>query len=289
MDGDENTGPVSPGGQGPASARRAAAPRSRRDRPAKPALSRSGIVAAAIRVMAAEGLDKVTMRRLAKELDTGAASLYVYVAGTAELHAAILDELLGEVEVPAPDDVPPRADAPREEEVAPQKDVPLKEEAPLAAGVLLEEGTAGWERRLIGLLDSYTLLLFRYPGLARSALVARPSGPHYLDLIERMLALLAEGGVPADRAAWGVDLLLQHATATAAEQTHREDSPVAEEEWQAVRHAVHGADPDRHPHVSASSSPLLSGTPDSRFTWSFRALLHGIRHTPVPPEPHSPD
>ncbi|MFJ4697079.1 TetR/AcrR family transcriptional regulator [Streptomyces sp. NPDC088768] len=264
MDGDETTDPAPPGGRAPASARRAAAPRtdaprSRRDRPAKPALSRSGIVAAAIRVMAAEGLDKVTMRRLAKELDTGPASLYVYVAGTTELHAAILDELLGEVEVPEPADVP------------------------------LEEDGAGWEPRLIGLLNSYTLLLFRYPGLARSALVARPSGPHYLDLIERMLALLAEGGVAADRAAWGVDLLLQHATATAAEQTDREASPVAEEEWQAVRHAVHGVDPARHPHIRAASSRLLSGTPEARFTWSFRALLHGIRHTPLPPDGPSQD
>ncbi|NED86391.1 TetR/AcrR family transcriptional regulator, partial [Streptomyces sp. SID11233] len=78
--------------------------------------------------------------------------LYVYVAGTTELHAAILDQLLGEVEVPG------------------------------AAEILPEEDGAGWEQRLIGLLHSYTLLLFRYPGLARSALVARPSGPHYLDL-----------------------------------------------------------------------------------------------------------
>ncbi|EDY43628.1 TetR/AcrR family transcriptional regulator [Streptomyces sp. SPB074] len=267
MDGDESTDPAPSGPparapSGPparASARRAAPPRatpprSRRERPAKPALSRSGIVAAAIRVMAAEGLDKVTMRRLARELDTGPASLYVYVAGTTELHAAILDELLGEVRVPASAGVPP------------------------------EEDPGDWEQRLIGLLASYTLLLFRYPGLARSALVARPSGPRYLDLVEHMLALLAEGGVAPDRAAWGVDLLLQHATATAAEQTGHDSSPVAEEEWQAVRHAVHGADPGRHPHIRAASSLLLSGTPDARFTWAFRALLQGISHTPVPHE-----
>ncbi|WP_431034581.1 TetR/AcrR family transcriptional regulator [Streptomyces sp. P6-2-1] len=215
--------------------------------------------------MAAEGLGKVTMRRLAKELGTGPASLYVYVAGTTELHAAILDELLGEVEVPASADV--RCEDDEED----------------------EEDAAGWERRLIGPLGSYTLLLFRYPGLARSALVARPSGPHYLDLIERVLALLAEGGVAPDRAAWGVDLLLQHATATAAEQTDRDESPVADEEWQAVRRAVHGVDPGRHPHIHVASSRLLSGTPDARFTWAFRALLHGIKHTPVPSDDPSHD
>jgi AcrR family transcriptional regulator len=69
----------------------------RRERPAKPALTREGIVAAAVAVMRAEGVERVTMRRLAKELDTGAASLYVYVKDTEELHAAVLDELLAEV------------------------------------------------------------------------------------------------------------------------------------------------------------------------------------------------
>jgi len=34
-----------------------------------------------------------------QELDTGAASLYVYVRNTAELHAAMLDELLGQVDL----------------------------------------------------------------------------------------------------------------------------------------------------------------------------------------------
>ena len=72
---------------------------SRRERPAKPALTRAGIVAAAVRIMQAEGLDRVTMRRLAQELDTGAASLYVYVRNTAELHAAMLEELLGQVDL----------------------------------------------------------------------------------------------------------------------------------------------------------------------------------------------
>ena len=45
--------------------------------------------------MRAEGLEHVTMRRLAAELDTGPASLYVYVRNTAELHAAMLEGLLG--------------------------------------------------------------------------------------------------------------------------------------------------------------------------------------------------
>jgi AcrR family transcriptional regulator len=218
------------------------APRSRRERPAKPALTREGIVAAAVAILRAEGLRKVTMRRLAQELDTGPASLYVYVRNTDELHAAVLDELLGTVG-PAP-----------------------------------AEG--GWRERLERVLVSYTAMLLEHPSLARSALTARPSGPHYLRLVETLLGLLREGGVPAAQAAWGVDLLLQHATATAAEHAG-DQSPDA---WQALVRALHEAPAATHPHLAADAEALLSGTPEARLSWAFRALVNGIERTAVPTE-----
>ncbi len=76
-----------------------ASPSSRRNRPAKPALTREGIVSTAVEILRSEGLQKLTMRRLALELDTGPASMYVYVRNTVELHAAVLDELLGVVDL----------------------------------------------------------------------------------------------------------------------------------------------------------------------------------------------
>ena len=75
-------------------------PVSRRDRPAKAPLSRGAVVAAGMRIMREDGLERLTMRRLAAELDTGPASLYVYVDNMAELHGALLDELLSEVALP---------------------------------------------------------------------------------------------------------------------------------------------------------------------------------------------
>src|SRR5262245_21737518 len=147
------------------------APISRRDRPAKPPLTREGIVAAALRIMRDEGLDRVTMRRIAQDLDTGPASLYVYVSNTADLRAYMLDELL----------------------------------AGLDLGAVTAEGD--WRDRLIAILMSYCLLLAEYPGLAQSALVTRPAGPGYFLLIDGLLALL-RAEVSDDRAAWAVDLLL---------------------------------------------------------------------------------
>lgn len=224
------------------------APRSRRERPAKPALTRDGIVATAVGIMRAEGLQKVTMRRLAQELDTGPASLYVYVRNTAELHAAILDERLGTVE--------------------------------LSPG---GPGAGDWRERLEKVLTSYVTVLFEHPGLARSALVARPSGEHYLNLIEALLALLDEGGVPPGQAGWGVDLLLQYGTATAAEHATRGQSTDTREDWDALTRVLRNASGPAHPHIAALGAQLISGAPQQRLSWGFHALIDGILHTPVPP------
>ncbi|MET8804448.1 TetR/AcrR family transcriptional regulator [Streptomyces sp. NPDC004546] len=217
-----------------------AAPRSRRERPAKPALTREGIVAAAVAILRTEGLRKVTMRRLAQELDTGPASLYVYVRNTDELHAAVLDELLGTV------------------------------------GPVPAEG--GWRERLEKVLTDYTAMLLEHPSLARSALTAWPSGPNYLRLIETLLELLQSGGVPRAQAAWGVDLLLQHATATAAEHAGKD----SQSELQALAGALREAPADTYPHIAASAGALLSGAPGARLSWAFQTLINGIERTAVP-------
>jgi TetR/AcrR family transcriptional regulator, tetracycline repressor protein len=60
-------------------------------------LSRERIVAAALAVMDAEGLAGLTMRRVARELDAGAMSLYRHVASREELLDLVLDELAGVV------------------------------------------------------------------------------------------------------------------------------------------------------------------------------------------------
>jgi len=57
--------------------------RSTRDRPAKAPLSEDAVVDAALAILESEGLEAVTMRRVAAALDTGAASLYIYVSGRA--------------------------------------------------------------------------------------------------------------------------------------------------------------------------------------------------------------
>jgi AcrR family transcriptional regulator len=214
-------------------------PRSRRDRPAKPALNRQGIIDAALVILRDEGLHKVTMRRIATVLDTGPASLYVYVRNTEDLHAQILDALLAPV--PA---------------------------APRPGG--------DWRERLKALLTDFRDILFQHPEIARMALSTHPSGPNYMALAEAVLALLAEGGVEGRAAAWGLDILLLYPTAVAVEHSGPR-SPVPEDvELSDLAAKIAVADPVRFPHLALLGAELVAGDSGSRSDFAFDVLLDGI-------------
>ncbi|MDT7800541.1 MAG: hypothetical protein QOI78_3974 [Actinomycetota bacterium] len=221
-------------------------PRSRRERPAKAALTRQGIIDTALGILRDEGLEKVTMRRVAAALDSGHASLYVYVRNTEDLHAQILDVLLGEIN-------------------------------PTTAG----PGT--WRERVKALLNSYGQLLFRYPGIARMAMSTQPSGPHYLALVDTVLALLREGGASDRAAAWGVDLLLLYPTAVAVEHSGPKASEKKIEALSALATQITTVDAQRYPHIAPLAAALVSGTGASRANWALDVLLDGILTAGPPP------
>jgi len=65
--------------------------------------SRAEITAAAIGIADREGIDAVSMRRVAAELGTGAASLYRYVETREDLLDLMTDAVCGECPLPEPD------------------------------------------------------------------------------------------------------------------------------------------------------------------------------------------
>jgi AcrR family transcriptional regulator len=67
----------------------------------RPAHSRAAIAAAAVAIADADGLDAVSMRRLAAELGSGATSLYRYVARKDDLLDLMVDVVVGEGPPPA--------------------------------------------------------------------------------------------------------------------------------------------------------------------------------------------
>lgn len=72
-----------------------------RRRPRSDGLTIERIVATALALIDSEGLDTLTVRRLAEELSTGSASLYRHVSSRDELLVLVVDHVLGEIELPS--------------------------------------------------------------------------------------------------------------------------------------------------------------------------------------------
>lgn len=217
-------------------------PQSRRDRPAKPPLTREGIIDAALGLLETEGLGKVTMRRIAAALDTGPASLYVYVHNTEDLHGQILDALIGRI-------------------------------APVPAA-------SSWRQRLHVLLADYARILVEHPEIARMTMTTHLAGPHYFALVESVLGLLAEGGVPDASAAWGVDLLLASVTATAVEHGQGNLTGEGSDSLAVLAASIAIAPSATYPRITRLGDEMLTGTGLERFHWGLDVLINGILATP---------
>lgn len=79
------------------------AAKERRQAASDEGLSRQRMVAEAIRLADRDGIDGLSMRRLATTLGTGAMSLYNYVASKDELIDAMVDVVFAEIELPPVD------------------------------------------------------------------------------------------------------------------------------------------------------------------------------------------
>ncbi len=215
----------------------------RRGGPVKQPLSRDAIVAESLRQLTANGLDGMSLRKVALALDTGPASLYAYVTDLTELHALVLDLALANVSL-------------RGRKAAP------------------------WRERLHGVLRSYAKVLIASPGLAQLAFGTIAVGPNALRITEKLLALLEEGGVDSATGAWAVDLLMLYVTAIVAERGNGVN-PVAPEG--AVAQAIAAVSQRDYPRVHAAREQLLSGTGEQRFTWALDVFLCGILQSPRSP------
>jgi AcrR family transcriptional regulator len=226
-----------------------ASPRSRRNRPAKPALSRESIVDAALAIAREEGIDAVSMRRLAQALDTGAASLYVYVANRDELWDLVFDAAVGTIET---------------EPTEP----------------------ARWREQLHALTARMVhMMVVEYPGMARLAMARIPVGDNALRVSESTLSLLKAGGVGDQAAAYAADLISMYVTAIAYEQSLYAQlyTDPEHEQREVARIAQRFAtiSPERFPTIAALRDQLTTGDGEERFALGLDVIINGLLETPT--------
>jgi AcrR family transcriptional regulator len=221
--------------------------RSTRDRPAKAPLSEEAVVEAALGILRSEGSGAVTMRRVAAALDTGAASLYVYVAGREGLLQAMLDRVVATIELEAPD--PGR-----------------------------------WREQLHSLLVRMHEALVAHPGIAAMTLADPPRSEAVLLLTENLLGILLAGGLAPQDAAWACDLLALLTTAAAGEDDVRRPrgrAGAAEARWRErqedeIHRTISSLPPEDFPLIVAHAAEMVAGDGEERFGFAIDVVIDGI-------------
>jgi len=218
--------------------------RSTRDRPAKAPLSEDAVVDAALAILRSEGLQAVTMRRVAAALDTGPMSLYVYVSGREGLLQAMLDRVTASIELEPPD--PSR-----------------------------------WRAQLHSLLQRLHQALLAHPGMAALTLADPPTTETVLLLAENLLGILLAGGLDPQDAAWACDILVLLVTAVASEDDVRrarrggEDGD-RQQQVDEIYTTLAGLPPDRFPLITAHAAQMVAGDGDERFRFAIDVVVDGV-------------
>ncbi len=224
-----------------------------RERPGKgprPTLTLTRIVDAAVALAAAEGVDAVSMGRVAKELGVSTMSLYRYVTAKEELYI-----LMADVGVGAPPPLPPE----------------------------VREG--GWRELLSHWAFAQRTVLMANPWILRIPLTGAPVSPNQLAWMERGLAALAGSGLDEGEKISTIILvggLVRNEAVMAADMmdaiVKSGVSPaLAMDRYVRTLRLMTG--PDTHPAVTRlldSDAFTGSGEPDSQFRYGLDRILDGL-------------
>jgi AcrR family transcriptional regulator len=149
------------------------------------------IVDTALTLVATDGYEALTMRRLAAALGTGPASLYAHVVNKADLDDLLIGRLCSEIVLPQPN-------------------------------------RRTWRRQITQVCGHVRDQYLRYPGISRAALALFPTDRETVRVTEGMLGILLAGGIAPQAAAWTVDALLLYVAGYCLEASIGRDIDVDE-------------------------------------------------------------
>jgi AcrR family transcriptional regulator len=203
-------------------------------------LTRDAIVDAALALLERDGLQGLSMRRLAAELGTGAASLYWHVGDKEELLSLLLDRIVGESEVVEPD-------------------------------------AENWQEQVKELARAARRLLESRRDAAQLSMGRIPTGPNSLPVLERYLAVLAAAGLPPRVIAYASDMFALFVGGFAYEQSMRVpmlgDESAGPEQLAAYYRSL---PPDQFPTLVGLADDLTAGDADERFEFAIELLVRGL-------------
>ncbi|MFG1644501.1 TetR/AcrR family transcriptional regulator [Amycolatopsis sp. NPDC049252] len=208
----------------------------------KPPITADRITDAALQVIATEGYEALTIRRVAAVLEAGPSSLYAHIVNKEDLDDLIIGRLHAEIVLPEPD-------------------------------------PATWRRQLLDVYGQIRDQYLKYPGVSRAALAMVPTHLESLRVGEGILAILLAGGVAPRTAAWVRDALTLYVSGYALERSivrHRHP----DQDWVLGREELvdrfSALPADRFPHTRRHAAELTSGTGHERFEFTLTLMIGNL-------------
>jgi AcrR family transcriptional regulator len=224
------------------------------DQDRRPQLTRERVVEEALTVIAHDGANALTMRRLATRLGVVPGALYNHVRNKQQLHDLVLDGVLAEVDL----DLDP---------------------------------ALGWTEQLKVLAHRLRRVLEAHPGVAGILKTRDPLGPHSLALAEAFLSPLQTAGFGDREAGLAFFLLLDYtigfavsSPATSVNEQRVRDTAIRSQLHQFFR----SLPPDRFPALVALGEHVWVDNRDERFTAGLQVLADGLEHARNAPHRPAP-
>jgi AcrR family transcriptional regulator len=201
------------------------------------------IIDTAFGIVASEGYEALTMRRVATALETGPASLYAHVVNKDDLDDLLLGRLYAQIELPEPD-----------------------------------PGT--WRQQITSVCTQMRDQYSRYPGISGAALAIVPTNLETMRVNEGMFAIVLAGGVDPQTAAWAIDALTLYVNAYCLETSLRNQVTRNGDNWVVSRDELlrrFAELPDTFPQTKRYAAELTSGTGHDRFDFTVKLILDGLQ------------
>lgn len=207
-------------------------------------LTRDAIVDAALRVLDAEGVDRLSMRRVGEELGTGAASIYWHVKNKEELLQLIFERVTAAAELPPPD-------------------------------------PAHWQDQLRELSMQMRKTLNNHRDLARISLGRIPSGPTIALMSEWLFTLLTPVGIPDKVIAYLGDLFGLYVGGFTYEESLGSASFTGpdltpEQFLTMMKDYLLSLPEDRFPHTHRTVDLTLDFSVDARYAFGIDLMIRGL-------------
>jgi AcrR family transcriptional regulator len=209
------------------------------------------ITDAALEIVATKGYDALTMRSVARALDTGPASLYAHVVNKADIDELLVGRLCTQLVLPEPD-------------------------------------PATWREQILDVCAQLRDQYLKYPGISRAALAMVVTNLDVLRVNEGLLAILLAGGIEPQTAAWAIDALSLYVGAytleisLVAQRLSQQDDGlfVSREEHDELVRRFTALPADQFPQTRRYAAELTSGTGHERFDFTLSLIVDNLTQRP---------